>query len=556
MVGLVAGAEPPQDGDGLLDRRLDDPHRLEAPLQRRVLLDVPAVLLGGRRADELQLAAGQRGLEDGPGVHGAALGGTGADHCVQLVDEDHDRPLGRHHLVDHGGEALLEVAAVPGAGDHPGQVQRHHPDVAQPVGDVAVDDPLGDALDDRGLADAGVADEHGVVLGAAGEHLEHLVDLVVAPHDRVEATRVGRSGEVAAVAVQVPGGGARPAGLARGRRGSVRSLSNPCSSPAKSLPTSSSMGPNALPNGWSGMGSLLCSGADGQVDRIAYPDSACPRAGAPCRPAIWASQAIWNDHPKSRGTTVGLTRTDGPLSPRVPDTVNYRLDGPAHKLLMHPFPRRVRAEFAGRTVLDTRDGVLLHETAPPPPVRAGGRPGRVGVRAVRPHHALPVQGRRGLPLVAGRRPRRRERPVALPGAGHGGGLARRLRLAVLGGRRRLVRRGRAGVRAPHRPLHPGGHPPDQPARAGAGRGRPRRGGPQPAGAHRDRAPCAVVPRPGGPRRALEPTTTRTRARTRARRRTGPCRSRAARSPTPRGATRRRSRSPRASRAGCAFATTN
>jgi uncharacterized protein (DUF427 family) len=60
---------------------------------------------------------------------------------------------------------------------------------------------------------------------------------------------------------------------------------------------------------------------------------------------------------------VGLTRTDGPLSPTAPHTVNYALDGPAHKLLMHPFPRRVRAEFAGRTVLDTRAGVLLHETA-------------------------------------------------------------------------------------------------------------------------------------------------------------------------------------------------
>ena len=33
---------------------------------------------------------------------------------------------------------------------------------------------------------------------------------------------------------------------------------------------------------------------------------------------------------------------------------------------MHPFPRRVRAEFAGRTVLDTRRGVLLHESAIPP----------------------------------------------------------------------------------------------------------------------------------------------------------------------------------------------
>jgi uncharacterized protein (DUF427 family) len=60
---------------------------------------------------------------------------------------------------------------------------------------------------------------------------------------------------------------------------------------------------------------------------------------------------------------MGLTRTDGPLSPHAPKTVNYSLDGPAHKLLMHPFPRRVRAEFAGRTVLDTRRGVLVHETA-------------------------------------------------------------------------------------------------------------------------------------------------------------------------------------------------
>ncbi|MGH8921780.1 MAG: DUF427 domain-containing protein, partial [Actinomycetes bacterium] len=60
---------------------------------------------------------------------------------------------------------------------------------------------------------------------------------------------------------------------------------------------------------------------------------------------------------------MSLTRTSGPLSPNAPKTVNYALDGPPHKLLMHPFPRRVRAEFAGRTVLDTRRGVLLHETA-------------------------------------------------------------------------------------------------------------------------------------------------------------------------------------------------
>jgi uncharacterized protein (DUF427 family) len=59
---------------------------------------------------------------------------------------------------------------------------------------------------------------------------------------------------------------------------------------------------------------------------------------------------------------MGLTFGDGPLSPTAPQTVNYDIVGPAHKLLMRPFPRRVRAEFAGATVLDTRRGQLLYET--------------------------------------------------------------------------------------------------------------------------------------------------------------------------------------------------
>ncbi|GAA4538341.1 DUF427 domain-containing protein [Pseudonocardia xishanensis] len=60
---------------------------------------------------------------------------------------------------------------------------------------------------------------------------------------------------------------------------------------------------------------------------------------------------------------MGLTRADGPLAPHPPTTVNYVVDGPAHKLFAQPFPRRIRAEVAGRTVLDTVDGMLVHETA-------------------------------------------------------------------------------------------------------------------------------------------------------------------------------------------------
>ncbi|MGB8996320.1 MAG: DUF427 domain-containing protein, partial [Pseudonocardiaceae bacterium] len=59
---------------------------------------------------------------------------------------------------------------------------------------------------------------------------------------------------------------------------------------------------------------------------------------------------------------MSLTRGDGPLTSRPPDTVNYRIEGPAHRLLFAPFPRRVRAVFGGETVLDTTSGMLLHES--------------------------------------------------------------------------------------------------------------------------------------------------------------------------------------------------
>jgi uncharacterized protein (DUF427 family) len=59
---------------------------------------------------------------------------------------------------------------------------------------------------------------------------------------------------------------------------------------------------------------------------------------------------------------MGLTRVPGPLAGTAAPLINYRIDGPKHRLLMHPFPRRVRAEIGGATVLDTRAGMLLHET--------------------------------------------------------------------------------------------------------------------------------------------------------------------------------------------------
>lgn len=59
---------------------------------------------------------------------------------------------------------------------------------------------------------------------------------------------------------------------------------------------------------------------------------------------------------------MALTLGGGPLATRGPETVNYSIDGPPHRLLWQPFPRRVRAVLGDEVVLDTRDGKLLHES--------------------------------------------------------------------------------------------------------------------------------------------------------------------------------------------------
>ncbi len=57
-----------------------------------------------------------------------------------------------------------------------------------------------------------------------------------------------------------------------------------------------------------------------------------------------------------------LTLGTGPLAPGAPDTANYTLDGPQHKLLFTAFPRRIRATLAGQTIVDSERAMLLHES--------------------------------------------------------------------------------------------------------------------------------------------------------------------------------------------------
>ena len=136
----------------------------------------------------MHLAAGKRGFEHVACIHGA-LGCACPHERVQLVDEEDDAPLVLDDLVDHLLEPLLELAAVLRPGDHAGQVELDDAAVRQGFRDLVVDDALGDAFDDRRLADAWIADQSRVVLRSPREDLDRLLDLVRATGGRARTDR-------------------------------------------------------------------------------------------------------------------------------------------------------------------------------------------------------------------------------------------------------------------------------------------------------------------------------------------------------------------------------
>eukprot|EP00967_Tisochrysis_lutea_P143823 scaffold267624_cov22-Tisochrysis_lutea.AAC.3 len=151
------------DGGGRVDARLRDVDLLEAPLERCVLLDVLAVLVKRSSANAAELAAGERRLEQVSCVHGA-LALSGADHSMDLVDEQHDLSFRLLHLGEHSLEALLKLAAVLCTGD-----ERAH---------------------DR------------IILGTAREDGHRTAHLVVAADDRIELSRASLGGQIARILVE------------------------------------------------------------------------------------------------------------------------------------------------------------------------------------------------------------------------------------------------------------------------------------------------------------------------------------------------------------------
>ena len=85
---------------------------------------------------------------------------------------------------------------------HEREVERDDLLLVEDLRDVAGGDLLGQALDDRRLADARLADQDRVVLRAPAEDLDHAADLGLAADDRVHLALAGELGQVPAERLQ------------------------------------------------------------------------------------------------------------------------------------------------------------------------------------------------------------------------------------------------------------------------------------------------------------------------------------------------------------------
>ena len=96
--------------------------------------------------------------------------------CIRdSVNEQDHLAIGLGQVVEHALQALLELTTEFRTRNQRAHVQRQHATVLQTFGHFAIDDTLRQALDNRGLAHAGFADQHGIVLGPTLQDLDCLL---------------------------------------------------------------------------------------------------------------------------------------------------------------------------------------------------------------------------------------------------------------------------------------------------------------------------------------------------------------------------------------------
>ena len=143
----------------------------------------------------MQLAPRQRGFEHIASIHGA-IGLARAHHGVQFINKNNGLALVLGQFSEYIFQALFKFATVFGARQKRRHIQREHALAFQTIGHFARHNALRQAFNNGGFAHTRLADQHGIVFGAALQHLNGTADFIVAAYHGVELADARALGQV------------------------------------------------------------------------------------------------------------------------------------------------------------------------------------------------------------------------------------------------------------------------------------------------------------------------------------------------------------------------
>ena len=115
---------------------------------------------------------------------------------MHFVDEQNDIAVAPH-LVEHGADALFKLAAVLCPRHHAGEIKQQDTLVDKLLRHVARGDLFGKPLGDGRLANARLADEHGVIFRPPRQNAQRAGDLLFPSDDGVEPPLACHRGQIA-----------------------------------------------------------------------------------------------------------------------------------------------------------------------------------------------------------------------------------------------------------------------------------------------------------------------------------------------------------------------
>ena len=90
------------------------------------------------------------------------------------------------NFLQHRLQTVFEFAAIFRASDQRSQIESDQALRFQHIGNVTGNNALRESFDDGGLADAGFADQHRIILRASRQNLHHAANFFIAANHRIE----------------------------------------------------------------------------------------------------------------------------------------------------------------------------------------------------------------------------------------------------------------------------------------------------------------------------------------------------------------------------------